>query len=165
MKNKVRLVYVLVAVAAVLGVTMVAGASANHVPVSGVEMPLCLPPTPHPDCTDGEWTFPGDNQHVRNWVLVYQVDGSDDRIIGLNRLVANANWDADGFGPGWGTFHHQPAAHPDGYWDGTWSAQMTADGYVSRIVGRGYGQLEGLKYQAIEVNGYIEGEILELPSN
>lgn len=165
MNNKVRLLYVLVVVVAVLGVTMVAGASANHVPVTGQEIPLCFGPEPHPDCTLGEWTYPGGNQHVRNWILVYQVIGSDARIVGLNTLVANANWDAKGLGPGWGTFHHQPDAYPNGYWEGTWSAKMTVDGYVSRIVGKGYGDLDGLMYRALEVNGIIDGTILELPNN
>ena len=101
--------------------------------------------------------------HVRNWVLVYDVVGiNDDRITGMNTLVANSNWDANGFGPGWGTFHNQLEFY-DGYWEGTWAAQMTADGYVSRIVGKGYGELDGLMFHATEVKGYLEGEILELP--
>ena len=163
MKSKTLFVSMLVIGAMALGIVVSVGASASHVAVTGTETPLCLPPEPHPDCTIGEWMFPDGNKHVRNMVQVYAVEGSDPRIIGVNTLIVNANWDADGLGPGWGTFHHQPQGF-DGYWEGTFSAVMTTDGYVSRIRGKGYGDLDGLIYRATEVNGYFEGVILELPN-
>ncbi|MDT8307009.1 MAG: hypothetical protein RRC07_13850 [Anaerolineae bacterium] len=164
MNSKIRLVYLLVVLALALGLAAGASAAAARIVVTGKEIPLCYSDPPHPDCTYGEWSFPDGNQHVRNMVQVYQVICSDPRVVGVNTLVANANWDADGLGPGWGTFHHQPATISDGYWEGTFSAMMTADGYVSRIVGQGYGALEGLFYTATEVNGEFEGVILELPT-
>lgn len=160
MKSKIQFLYSLLMITVTLGLVAGASASATSVAVAGTETPLCQF---EPPCSPGTWTFPGGNQHVRDWVLVYAVNGNDARIIGTNTLVANANWDASGFGPGWGTFHHQPTAYEDGYWEGTWTAAMTADGYVSKIVGRGYGQLDGLMYRATEVNGSFDGVIIELP--
>ena len=161
MKGKIRLVSVLVLMVALgLSFAINASVSANQVPVTGEEIPLCFQAIPHPECTAGEWTFPGGNQHVRNWVLVYKVVSSDDRIAGTNTLVANANWDANGYGPGWGTFHNEIDKY-DGYWEGTWSANMTEAGYVSRIVGKGHGDLDGLMFHATELNGIIDGMILE----
>ncbi len=165
MSGRSRFIAVLLVVVVLLAAVAGVSAGANHVPVTGVEIPLCFgPDPPHPDCTDGEWTFPGGNQHVRNWGLVYAVDASDDRVTGTNWVLVNANWDANGFGPGWGTYHQEPAAHPGGYWEGTWTGQWSAEGYVIRIVGRGYGTLAGLKYRATAVTGGVcDGVILELP--
>ena len=120
-------------------------AEGNRTPVTASEIPQC---PYHTDCTFGETTFPGGNLHIRNSIQIYAVSSSsDDRIEGTNTLVVNANFDADGLGPGWGTFHNESSIY-DGYWEGTWAAMMSEDGYVSRIVGKGHGDFEGLLFQA-----------------
>lgn len=138
-----------------------ATAGAIRTSVSAVETPVC---PDHPNCTAGEWSYPDGKIRVRDWSIVYRVDSSDPRIAGWNTLIANANWDANGYGPGWGTFHNEIDAH-DGYWEGTWAAMMSANGYITRITGKGYGELDGLMFQATEVNGVLEGIITELPEN
>lgn len=162
MKRKVRWIgFVALVMVALFGVVN-AGASPIRTPVTAWEIPVC---PDHAACTAGVWTFPGGNMHVRDWVQVYNAIGlDDDRLNGTNTLVANANFDANGTGPGWGTFHNEVANY-DGYWAGTFAAMMSPDGYVSHIVGQGYGELEGLMIHATEVNGYFEGVITELPGN
>jgi len=144
------------------------GAEAIRTPVTAYEIPLCPPweaPPYHPDCGEGQWTFPDGNQHVRNWVQIYNVIGlNDDRVTGTNTLVANANFGANGYGPGWGTFHNQSSIY-NGYWEGTFAAVMDETGYVSKIVGKGYGAFDGLLFKATEVNGVLEGVIIELPDS
>jgi hypothetical protein len=164
MKKKVLPVIFLIIVTLMMGKVLPASAGAIHTPVHAWEIPLCQPyGGGHPDCTLGEWTFPGGNMHVRNMVQVYQAIGiGDDRLTGTNTLIANANWDENGYGPGWGTFHNQSANY-NGYWEGTWSAVMSADGYISYITGTGYGAFAGMKIRAVEVNGFFDGIILELP--
>ena len=111
----------------------------------------------------GVMTFPGNNIHIRGMVQYYNVTSlSDDRLTGINRLTANMNWDSNMTGPGWGTFHNQSSFY-DGYWEGTFSAVMYEDGYISRIRGKGYGAFEGLIITAVETNGHFVGTIIEAP--
>jgi hypothetical protein len=94
----------------------------------------------------GTWTYPGGNVHLRGMVALYQQDmpGSDPRCSGLNTVTTNANWDAYGAGPSWGTFHVVLAEGSSDGWDGTWTGMSYADGSASiRVVGHGYGDLEG----------------------
>ena len=166
---KKKLFPILVLLAVVFGLAIAPSqvmAGSLHTPVAAWEIPQCPPSGPgHPDCTLGEWTFPDGNMHVRNMVQIYAAIGiSDDRLTGTNTLVVNANWDENGYGPGWGTFHNDVENY-DGYWEGTFAARMTSEGYVSRIVGQGYGEFDGMMILATEVNGYFEGVILELPNH
>jgi hypothetical protein len=164
MKKMCITIILLMANLSVTGQVLAVKAQAVHKPVTAVEIPLCPPfGLGHPDCTPGEWSFTENTIHVRNWVQMYKViSDDDDRLIGLNTLIANANWDLNGYGPGWGTFRNQSSVY-DGYWEGTWSAVMSVDGYVSHIVGSGYGEFAGLKIHAVEVNGVFDGKIIELP--
>ena len=159
--KKIRFpLFLLLAFAIALGLSASpAMADTPLIPVSATETPVC---PLHPNCTAGEWSYPDGNLHVRNMTAVYRAESTDARLTGWNTLIVNANWDTNGFGPGWGTFHNQVDAY-NGYWEGTWSARMTAEGYISRIVGKGYGDLDGLMIQATEVNGVFEGVILALP--
>ncbi len=72
----------------------------------------------------------------------------------------NANWDAYGVGPSWGTFHVVPndLSNYAGGWDGTWTGKSAADGTsVIRVVGRGYGDLAGLQvFVTIEFPGLFQ---------
>jgi hypothetical protein len=164
MKKKILPVVFLLIISLFAGRALPAEAGAGQTSVHAWEIPLCPPyGEGHPDCTIGEWKFPGGNMHVRNMVQVYAAIGiDDDRLTGTNTLVANANWDANGYGPGWGTFRNESSIY-NGYWAGTFSAVMSADGYISYITGTGYGDFAGFKIRAVEVNGYFDGVILQLP--
>jgi hypothetical protein len=103
-------------------------------------------------------------------VGLYQQDmpGSDPRCNGLNTVVTNANWDANGVGPSWGTFHVVlDEESPDG-WDGTWTGMSYSDGTTSiQVVGHGYGTLEGqqvfveIGFPGLFYPGVASGYILE----
>ncbi|MCL7452474.1 MAG: hypothetical protein M8467_05445 [Anaerolineae bacterium] len=118
----------------------------------------------------GTSTYPGGNVHLRGMVALYQQDmpGSDPHCSGLNTVVSNANWDAYGVGPSWGTFHVVlEEGSPDG-WDGTWTGMSYADGTTSiRVVGHGYGALEGqhvfvdIEFPAMFEAGVASGYILD----
>jgi len=169
MKKRLFHIFILLFMIVGLGIPASSvGADAIRIPVTAYEIPLCPPwgaPPYHPDCGEGEWTFPDGNQHVRNWVQIYNViDLNDDRVTGTNTLVANANFDANGYGPGWGTFHNTSSIY-NGYWEGTFAAVMDETGYVSKIIGKGYGDFDGLLFKATEVNGVLEGVIIELPDS
>jgi hypothetical protein len=120
----------------------------------------------------GTWTYPGENWHVRGMVGMYQqvMPGSDPRCSGLNTVVTHANWDANGVGPSWGTFHVVPNEYSDftGGWDGTWTGMSTADGSASiRVVGHGYGDLAGshvfveIEFPGLFQAGVASGYILD----
>lgn len=118
----------------------------------------------------GTWTDPGGNTHVRGMVAMYQqsMPGSDPRCSGTNTVVTNANWDAYGVGPSWGTFHVDLAdGSPDG-WDGTWTGMSYPDGTTSiRVLGHGYGDLEGMhvfvdiEFPGMMMAGTASGYILD----
>jgi len=118
----------------------------------------------------GIWTYPGGNMHVRGMVGQYQqyMPTSDPRCNGLNTVVTNANWDAYGVGPSWGTFHVVlEEGSPDG-WDGTWTGMSYPDGSTSiQVVGHGYGGLEGqhvfvdIAFPEMFAPGVASGYILE----
>jgi hypothetical protein len=116
-------------------------AKANVIPCEGDFFPAGLVDL-------GIWTYPGGNWHVRGMIGMYNqvMPESDPRCSGLNTVVTNANWDAYGAGPSWGTFHVVPNDYSSftGGWDGTWTGMSYADGSASiRVVGHGYGDLEG----------------------
>jgi hypothetical protein len=118
----------------------------------------------------GTWTYPGGNTHIRGMVAKYQqsMPNSDPRCSGLTTSVRNANLDADGAGPSWGTFHMVlEEGGPDG-WDGSWTGMSYADGSSSiQVVGHGFGNLEGqhvfvdIAFPAMFAPGAASGYILD----
>jgi hypothetical protein len=132
----------------------------NRIEVDAWEVPFCDDTY---ICEPGEMTFPGGNIHIRGMVQYYEnVSATDDRLLGINRITGNMNFDSSMTGLGWGTFHNQSSLY-DGYWEGTFSAVMYEDGYISRIRGKGYGEFEGLIITAVETNGHFVGTIIEAP--
>ena len=132
----------------------------NRIEVEAWEVPFC--DATH-ICEPGEITFPGGNIHIRGMVQYYEnVSATDDRLLGINRIIGNMNFDSSMTGPGWGIFHNQSSKY-DGYWEGTFSAVMYEDGYISRIRGKGYGEFDGLIITAVETNGHFVGTIIEAP--
>ncbi|HEM61495.1 MAG TPA: hypothetical protein ENO24_04320 [Chloroflexi bacterium] len=120
----------------------------------------------------GTWTYPGGNTHVRELVGTYEqvMPGSDPRCNGSNTVVTNANWDAYGVGPSWGTFHVVPNQYSNftGGWAGAWTGMSYADGTSSiRVEGHGYGDLEGqqvfveIEFPGLFAPGTASGYILD----
>lgn len=87
----------------------------------------------------GEVTFPDGNIHIRGGILLANEWATDPRLIGLNTIVLNANLDADGTGPMWGTFSIKNEA---GGWEGTF-AGFRGEWY--NAVADGYGAYDGMK--------------------
>lgn len=120
----------------------------------------------------GLWTYPGGNWHVRDMIGLYEqvMPTSDPRCSGSNTVFTNANWDAYGVGPSWGTFRVVPNDLSDysGGWEGTWTGMTYADGTTSiRVQGHGYGDLEGQKvfvdiqFPGLFLPGTASGYILD----
>jgi len=140
-----------------------ASAQATIIPCEGAFIPLGV-------LDYGVVTEPGENMHIRGMIAQYQQDmpGSDPRCSGINTVVTNANWDAYGVGPAWGTFHVDLTDESTAGWDGTWTGMSYADGTTSiRVKGRGYGDLEGLKvfvdiqFPGMFMPGVASGYILD----
>jgi len=83
---------------------------------------------------------------------------SDTRLVGINTIVINANWQADWSGPMWGTFRLETG---DGRWEGTWAGQMTGQGSWYNAVVRGYGAYAGRKAWWEMSYGICQGRILD----
>lgn len=111
----------------------------------------------------GEWTFPGDNQHFRGMVEYARVESDCDMMTGYNTIVANGNFDANGFGAVWGTNAMEVDAY-DGYWEGHFVGRVDENGMTLRGVGRGYGELAGYQLKLTFENFALEGVITQLPN-
>ncbi len=162
-KNRVLVVFAVALIALSLLTAEAASAQATFTPCEGDFLPLGI-------VDQGTWHFPGGNMHVRGMVALYQqsMPNSDPRCSGLNTVVTNANWDAYGVGPSWGTFHVVLGeGSPDG-WDGAWTGMSYPDGSASiQVVGHGYGALQGqqvfvdITFPAMFAPGTASGYILE----
>jgi hypothetical protein len=138
-------------------------AEATVIPCEGAFIPLGI-------LDGGMMSQPGGNMHVRGMIAQYHQDmpGSDPRCSGLNTVTTNANWDAYGVGPSWGTFDVVLAeASPNG-WEGTWTGMSYPDGSTSiRVEGHGYGELDGLhvfvniEFPGMFMPGVASGYILD----
>ncbi len=124
-------------------------------PWSGSETLLDVP-------DPGVTTFPGHNVHVRGMVEYLRVDTNSPRVTGYNTVVAHSNLNAQGYGHVWGTYRLDVDA-VDGYWEGTWTGEIDEDGIAGQMLGRGYGDLEGLQIRGTMVNMAVEGVIIETP--
>lgn len=93
------------------------------------------------------WVSEGGIVHIRDRVLTSVVTSTTDYHAGPGHIYANANITdpAAGIGTYFGSLDIFPTAHPDGYWFGHWSMQITENGYhgIARL--KGYGSLEGMR--------------------
>jgi len=139
MKKIKALSFVLVAMIVLLPLPVqAASAQATFTPCEGILIPLGM-------IDPGRWTYPGGNMHVRDMVTEYQQNMNDPRCSGLTTVVTNANWDASGAGPFWGTSTMVIEGGGSDGWDGTWTGMKYADGsYFIHFIGHGQGDLEGL---------------------
>ncbi|NIV37085.1 MAG: hypothetical protein GWN58_48935 [Anaerolineae bacterium] len=138
-------------------------AEATFTTCEGVLIPLGV-------LNPGTWTYPGGNTHVRGMVGMYKqyMPNSDPRCSGLTTSVRNANLDAYGVGPSWGTFQMVLEEGSSDGWEGSWTGMSYADGTISiRVVGHGFGNLEGqhvfvdIAFPAMFEPGVASGYILD----
>ncbi len=101
--------------------------------------------------------FPDGNFHVRA-TFTCQDLGSLPEVAGTNHIVINGVWDANGFGPMWGTIH---LVTETGTWDGSWTGQATPNGSVIRGVSQGSGAFQGWKMFSFGQSGKFSGYILK----
>ncbi|MBN2390574.1 MAG: hypothetical protein JXR84_07620 [Anaerolineae bacterium] len=111
----------------------------------------------------GKWSYPGNNAHVRDMVELIRTESADERITGWHTLVANGNWDANGYGPIWGTFVLDVDAY-DGTWEGSYTGVIDENGLSLRMQAHGYGDLSDFRIEGTYLNGVTNGEIIELPT-
>lgn len=145
MKRQGHLILAIVALTAAL--LLVAGpvaAKATKTSVTGTE---CYVET----IDGGTYWFSDGVFHLRGYVQLSWEESTDPQVAGWNTIVVNANWhDFDpntglGVGPMWGTYQIE-ADGGEGFWDGTWTGKIHADGSMStRAHAHGSGSLEGLK--------------------
>ena len=118
----------------------------------------------------------GSRTHLRDTVIISQINSMDARVTGLMTIELNANWDADFEGPLWGTF--SLAVDSGGTWVGTWQGlreRVAEDQWAGalHVIGKGYGGIvDGMKLMAedqivsftpapIAYLGDIEGRIVD----
>ena len=84
--------------------------------------------------------------HLRNRVYESVILSDSDYYAGTGGIVGNANLfdPAVGIGTYFGTLEIYPTIHPDGYWAGHWSMQITETGYKGIARLQGYGSMEGM---------------------
>lgn len=84
--------------------------------------------------------------HIRDRVLTSVVTSTSDFHAGPGHIYGNANISdpATGIGTYFGSLDIYPTDHPDGYWFGHWSMQITEFGYQGLARLKGYGSLEGM---------------------
>ena len=155
MKKVKILIWIALLMSLMLG--KMVSASVVRIPFTATEStPVILDP--------GEWTYPGDNQHFRGMVELARVTSDCDMMTGTNHIIANGNFDANGFGVVWGTNTLEVDAY-DGYWEGQFVGRVDENGMTLRGVGKGYGELAGYQVRISFENFVLEGVITQLPNN
>lgn len=84
--------------------------------------------------------------HIRDRVLNSVVTSTSEYHAGPGHIYGNANISdpATGIGTYFGSLDIYPTAHPDGYWFGHWTMQITENGFQGIARLKGYGSLEGM---------------------
>ena len=129
--------------------------------------------TPPGDPSDNPCT-PGSRVHTRGYVITTEFISTDPRVDGVSTITVNANFDADGNGPAWGTISISP--YEGGTWEGVWEGIRRKVESVWMIPVhaslRGTGPLEGMHYKAVDTivtptfvvvcyTGFIDGVIID----
>ncbi len=107
--------------------------------------------------------------HIRDCVFQMAYSSEDDfRLVGINTLTMNQNIFGYGFpAVGHGAWMLEAALVEDGYWAGTYTANIDESGYMTvNIRGKGYGTLDGLQLDSIThgIGGEETVTITTLPS-
>lgn len=136
-----RILTLIALMAVPLLVAQPVGAKATKTTFTGIECAIAT-------FDEGTVTHPGGNTHIRGREAVDREDAVDEpRMTGRAYLYANANLDANGVGPLWGTWTITPdGPFEGGIWEGQFTGMAHADGSRSfGRVGHGRGDFEGQK--------------------
>ena len=97
-----------------------------------------------------DWTE-GGVTHLRNCVVYVSYTSSDPRLTGSSTLIMNRNIFTENesfLAQGHGSWVIQPESIAEGYWAGTFTANIDKSGYMTvNIRGKGYGVLQGLLFE------------------
>ncbi len=145
MRRQRLLVVILAVVTALVLVTGTVAAKATKTEFTGVSTAAVIDP--------GVMTYPDGNVHIRGMVLEVYLEADDTRVEGTETVVGNANLDANGAGPVWGTSHIEVDYGGGGVWEGTFTGKFYADGtYSHTYVAHGIeGSVEGLEMRGTVV--------------
>ena len=133
------LLVLLILVAAVLPVA----AKGNKVKFEGVAKSAPVPPLDFGDCI-----YPDGREHCRGFVVLGEIDVTDDRLNGVETVTMNWNFRLVPppvlfTGPWWGT---SQIVNNNGYWNTTITGGRDEQGIGHiRVVAHGHGGYEGLK--------------------
>lgn len=122
----------------------------------------CFSGTPtgtFPPCSVGK-------ARIRGLALISMQTATDTRVEGTRTTILNANLDAEGKGPVWGTWHLET---PTGDIEGTYRGTLLGYAVGGQVSGVGHGSgglVEGLKVKAMDTfdpffNEEISGFLLE----
>jgi hypothetical protein len=117
----------------------------------------------------------GSRINTRGFTIITRIVADTDLVTGNATIVVNANFDAFGTGPAWGTITIDIDA--GGAWEGTWEGIRVMEGYVwvlpvhASFQGTG-GLVDGMRYRNVDTiysntpvvvayEGYIEGIIID----
>lgn len=113
------------------------------------------------------WTD-GGVTHLRNCVVIMGGTSSDPRLVGTTILTLSRNVFSDGItARGHGKWVLDAENVPDGYWAGTFTANVDNSGFMTvNLRGKGYGTLKGLLYEITlhSMGGEGAATLTELPS-
>jgi hypothetical protein len=138
----------------VLALALPAAAAQTKIPISGEDVIV-----PNGVLDGGrEWYSAGGRiQHVRGWTGEYETTGGE-YVDGTSIVVANWNLDlASGDGTMWGTTD-LTLTGTNGGWHETWVAKFDDFVWSGWAVGRGFGDLQGMK---IRLDVWSTGEGLD----
>ena len=114
------------------------------------------------------WDNPAEMEFWRGVTNNVHYNATDPRIQGWCTMVMNRNIFPDGTAQGHGTWITYPESFSDGYWAGTFTASIDSAGDMHvRMVGKGYGTLDGLTYSGSldgTMMSKVYGVITELPT-
>ncbi len=81
---------------------------------------------------------------IRGAGMLLRDEGDSPLVTGYDTITFNANWDADGNGPIWGTAHF--VTDEGGVWEGQWTGQAKSGGfpYLVHAVLNGSGKYAGM---------------------
>ncbi len=130
--------FVAVALGSVLALGLVAPVAAKPtmIPISGDDTGAVV-------LEEGRTWVSGPLTHVRGWSAEYTTTGGE-LVNGTSIIVANWNIDATGDGTMWGTTELTLTSGTGG-WHETWVAKFEGGSWAGWGVGRGWGDLDGMR--------------------
>jgi hypothetical protein len=153
MSRKRRLIWVIVALIAILGIgTTSVAAKARKTCFSATQRDL--------EELQAPWfKYPGGNIHGGDQIFGYRIEADDPRATG--DVISHLQWcnlDANWVGPCGGTMRLDVAGR--GFWEGRWHIEVQADGsLVSRSVAHGGGEFKSMLWKGSGEAPYLGAEV------